>query len=129
MNYSKDYEKSGGTFTVSYTTYTDYDDARYRDYARQQAERELGCHLYEALMHTRHPAVVKIDERTVKTDYPTPQITTALTVTITPVETQHIVMPSYYELSYHYTLPSIRVAVRYWCQCAYRKLLRNWRQR
>ena len=129
MNYNQDYEKSGGTFAVSYTTYTDYNDAKYRDYARQQAERELGCRLYELLVHTRNPAVVEIEERDHVIYEPTRRIQTTFTVTVTPVETRHVVMPSYYEPSCHYTPPSVRVAVRYWCQCAYQKLLRNWRQR
>jgi len=129
LEFSKDYEKNGGTFAVSYTLDPMYHGATYRDYARAQAQRELGCRLYDLLMHTRNPAVVKIDERDRVIYEPTRQTQTTFTVTITPVETQHIIMPSYYEPSYHYTSPSVRKALRYWFDGVYQKAKRNWQAR
>ncbi len=127
LEFSKDYEKSGGTFAVSYTTYPEYNDTRYREHTRQQAEHELGYRLYDLLVHTRNPAVVKIDEHDRVIYEPTRQIQTAFTVTVTPVETQHVIMPSYYEPFTPTRPPAVRTAVRYWLSSAYQKAKRNWR--
>lgn len=133
MQYSKDYEQHGGQFAVSYSVPPRYRyDASYTEHAYQNATKQISNQLYDALMHTKQPAVVELKEHTyrVPSIYDDNDYDARLTITarITPVESHHIIIPGYYDPPYfipNQPMP-IRTALRHWLVSVYQKAKRNW---
>jgi hypothetical protein len=131
---SKDYEQHGGTFAVSYEVPTHYKyDAKYTEYAYQNATRQISDQLYELLMRTKQPAVVELDERAdeVWGDYDGERVARlVITARVTPCQTRHVTMLGYEPMTmipYPYTL-SVRKALIYQAKRVWLQLKYNWQK-
>jgi hypothetical protein len=132
---SKDYERHGGTFSVSYEVPPHYKyDAKYTEYAYQDATRQMSSQLYELLMRTKQPAVVELNEHAdeVWGNYDGERVARlVITARVTPCQTRHVTMISYEPMTmtpHPYTL-SIRKAVAYQVKCVWQQLKYNWQKK